>query len=456
MEVESAINKYEARPAVAFDLEAYVSAYTGHSRADRLLYIVEHSKGKELELEALKIAHNDVKKTENTPRYDHIVKMIDGRLGDDYKLDSAWVEAVDRKCLARQEKLEQELTGSKTNLIKESIRMGHNDLGDLLYERGDLQGAFKCFVRSRDYCTTSRHVVSMCLSSIRVAVEMANWMHVQNYVAKAEQSPDVGTDPVVMGKIRAAAGLSFLQTKKYKQAAKKFVEVNPELGTSYNDVLAPQDVAVYGGLCALATFNRTELQSQVITNIGFKEFIELVPELRDTIRDFYHSRYAACLRALEVLRPSLTLDLHLGAHVTSLYDQIRERAVMQYVSPFMSVDLNAMAVAFNTSVGALEKEVAGLIMDSKVQARIDSHRKILFARHADVRGQTYAHVLNEGEAYLRESKAMLLRANLLQHDLIQRPPRTGGGGRKGEVALNLGGVMEKPGSMMRMPGWIDS
>jgi COP9 signalosome complex subunit 1 len=99
------------------------------------------------------------------------------------------------------------------------------------------------------------------------------------------------------------------------------------------------------------TIYRTELQSQVTANIGFKEFLELVPELRDTIRDFYHSRYAACLRSLEALRFPLTLDMHLGSHVASLYDQIRERAVMQYVSPFKSVDLHAMAVAFNTTVG---------------------------------------------------------------------------------------------------------
>lgn len=27
----------------------------------------------------------------------------------------------------------------KSNLIKESIRMGHNELGDFFYSRGDLQ-----------------------------------------------------------------------------------------------------------------------------------------------------------------------------------------------------------------------------------------------------------------------------------------------------------------------------
>ena len=33
--------------------------------------------------------------------------------------------------------------------------MGHNDLGELLYERGDLQGAFKCWVSGRDYSAPS-------------------------------------------------------------------------------------------------------------------------------------------------------------------------------------------------------------------------------------------------------------------------------------------------------------
>jgi len=37
--------------------------------------------------------------------------------------------------------------------------------------------------------------------------------------------------------------------------------VGPELGNHYSEVIAPQDVATYGGLCALATFDRTELKA---------------------------------------------------------------------------------------------------------------------------------------------------------------------------------------------------
>lgn len=40
---------------------------------------------------------------------------------------------------SRQEDLELRLHGFKTNLIKESIRMGYNALGNFFYERGMLQ-----------------------------------------------------------------------------------------------------------------------------------------------------------------------------------------------------------------------------------------------------------------------------------------------------------------------------
>lgn len=41
----------------------------------------------------------------------------------------------------------------------------------------------------------------------------------------------------------------------------QFLETAPELGSHYNEVIAPQDVATYGGLCALATFDRAELKA---------------------------------------------------------------------------------------------------------------------------------------------------------------------------------------------------
>lgn len=47
----------------------------------------------------------------------------------------------------------------------------------------------------------------------------------------------------------------------------------------------------------------------------------------------------------------------------------------QYFSPYVSADMNKMAVAFNTTVAALEDELTQLILEGLINARIDSHSK---------------------------------------------------------------------------------
>jgi hypothetical protein len=42
-------------------LQAYIGNYTSHTKIDRLLFIAEHNPGKPLELEALKLAADEVK-----------------------------------------------------------------------------------------------------------------------------------------------------------------------------------------------------------------------------------------------------------------------------------------------------------------------------------------------------------------------------------------------------------
>ena len=108
----------------------------------------------------------------------------------------------------------------QTNLIKESIRMGYNDFGDYYYAHGYLADAFKSYARTRDYCTTSKHVIHTCMSAILVSIEMGQFTHVTSYVSKAEQTAEA-LEPPTVSKLRCAAGLAHLEAKKYKLAARK-------------------------------------------------------------------------------------------------------------------------------------------------------------------------------------------------------------------------------------------
>merc|ERR1712046_459283 len=138
---------------------------------------------------------------------------------------------------------------------------------------------------------------------------------------------------------------------------------------------------------------RNEVQSNLLESSSFRESLDLVPAIRDVIMDFCNCKYAACLSRLEAMQEAMSLDVHLHGHVSDLCQQIRSKGMVQYFAPFLSVSLHSMATAFNTDVEAIQKEVAQLVIKKQIEAKIDSHKKVLPVRHANQRRATYTNAL---------------------------------------------------------------
>lgn len=100
------------RPIISgeqLDIEAYAGLYAGRTKITRLLFIADHCDNPVMQMEALRMAYDEIKKGENTQLFRDVVQKIDGRLGPNYAMDSAWCETVDRRAEQRKEKLENEL-----------------------------------------------------------------------------------------------------------------------------------------------------------------------------------------------------------------------------------------------------------------------------------------------------------------------------------------------------------
>lgn len=424
------------------DIDTYAARYVGYTKLRRLLFIAQHCKSRELDAYRLALDALTQPRSLNIQLYRKVMGLVAGRLGPAYSLDATWAEEIDKRAAMQKERLESDLQTSRTGMAKESIRLGYQDLGEFHYARGDLDNALKNFVRTRDYCSIARHNVEMCLNVIKVSVGLDSFAHVSTYVSKAEHATGMN-DPKVRHKLKAAAGLAQLSQHNYDSAARKFLDCGPSgltRGTpqdpgpaSFAHVLAPEDVATYGGLCALASLDRPELKRSLLENTTFKGLLDLVPMVRELIYDFCRSRYGACLGALAALKPELLLDVHLHQHVESLYQRIRERCLLQYFIPYLSVDLGSMANTFDTPLPRLEKEIAGLIVTNRMPARIDSQRKTLHRRQVDPREAGYKKVFSMGQEFLREMRAMLFRMSLLEHSVFVEAETRGGAGGGGDA-----------------------
>ena len=255
--------------------------------------------------------------------------------------------------------------------------MGNEDLGSHLQAIGDLQSAYRTFSRMRDYCTSSKHVAEMSLKLILVAIEQANWMAVQSNVLKIRNSQlKPGDEAELQPKLSAAMGLAQLACGNYRDAAESFLEMDPVPATSFREVLTANDVAVYGGLCALVSMNREELQNKVLDNSSFRNFLELEPHIRRAITFFCSSKYSQCLEILQAYKTDYLLDVHLYRHVPAIYTAVRRKSIVQFFSPFGSVKLDRMAQAFGTNDQSLMSELVEMIEGGMLNARIDMRERV--------------------------------------------------------------------------------
>jgi COP9 signalosome complex subunit 1 len=306
--------------------------------------------------------------------------------------------------------------------------MGYDDLGQHYHRIGDLTNSAKVFQRQRDVCTTATHVVIMYLRLVQVFVDQGNWLAAQSNIQRIRAQKEKYLDPdKLSAKLSAATGIALLCSGSYKNAAESFLDTDPRMASakldepddeeSYNEVLTPSDVAVYGGLCALASMDRNELQTRVLENSSFRNYLELEPHIRRAISFFVSSKYSSCLSILEAYKPDYLLDLHLQKHLEDIYSQIRSKAIQQYFLPFSCVTLSALATAFNTDEEKIGDELNTLIKRGNLQGRVDLVSKVLLANTVDERIKVQEESLSMAKTYESTAHLRVLRIQTLNSGL---------------------------------------
>ncbi|KAK8249838.1 COP9 signalosome-like protein complex subunit 1 [Phyllosticta capitalensis] len=416
-----------------FDFESYLSNYEGRTRLERLLLI--GSTSTYLSTDALRTAVFEARSGKDIDMYNiltdrlHSVDPSDG-LGVP---DTMWLERKTKEVKAEMEALEGQLKQYKNNLIKESIRMGYDDLGQFYTSIGDHNSAMKAFARERDYCTSTQHVADMSLKQIYSGIQSRSWTSVHSNVAKIQPMSLKAEDKAKMEPICAAVmGLSHLSSGNFREAARQFLSVHPSFMTAepqagikwQHQVLTGNDIAVYGGLCALASMDRSELRSNVLENKNFRDFLELEPHVRRAISQFCSTKYTQCLEILEAYRTDYLLDLYLHGCVKDLYSQIRSKSIVEYFVPFSCVTLEEMEKAFASTGGvSMEDELVEMIQRGVLNARINLVERTLVAPPTDPRTEAHADALRMAEDYERALRLRLLRINMLSEGLVVRQPQ---------------------------------
>jgi len=402
----------------SFDLETYALNYKGRNRINRLIFIANHCD--QLSVQAYKLLLKYIK--EDTYDINNYLKYQEKyqSMTNDTTVDIEWTEKVKAAVKEEQKKIESSVTPTNDiDLKRENIRIVNKMQGDLCYKCGNIKDAQKYYSKNKDFSNTSQQIIETYVDLIKTYFEQLDEMNVKTYINKIEnKTSELKKNANLRNIIKCYSGLCNVRQKNYKNAARIFTEMDLELNDINPEIIAPNDIAIYGGLCALISFNRTELKNKVIENTKFKTYLELEPQILDLIKAFYNSQYITMLDILNKIKPILSLDIHLKTHVVEIYKIINEHAFVQYFSPFQTVDMNKMAKSFNMSVTELQENLVKLIASNDIKARIDSHNKILYAKRADQRNNLFRKTLKLGEENKQIIEDLLLRMKMEEKKMI--------------------------------------
>ncbi|KAI8966226.1 26S proteasome subunit RPN7-domain-containing protein [Daldinia sp. FL1419] len=421
------------RDAPKLDLDLYISNYKGRTRFERLLLIGQCSVP--LCVDALKAAIAEAKRGNDVQRYRDAYECIRRAAPDEpeAKWDEAWVAATEKSNKLETHRLETELKGYKNNLVKESIRIGHRDLGEHLETIGDLNGASEAYIKMRPDASTQSHIQDVGKHIISIMLQKRDWATVLANANKVlAASPGGSEQSSEQAYQKMIYGLAHLGESRYYDAAKSFLEVgDPTNCQAHNDIASPNDIATYGGLLALASMDRLELQTRVLDSANFRNFLELEPHIRKAVSLFVNGRYSACLGILESYRNDYLLDIYLQVHVPAIFSQIRSKCIVQYFVPFSCVTLQSLNDAFAKPGESIEPELITMIKSGALNARINTIDKLLVANSTNSRSAMQKKTLDTVKHYSKEILERLRRMNIVAADLEVKGSRkvaTGGAG----------------------------
>ncbi|KAI5863247.1 26S proteasome subunit RPN7-domain-containing protein [Durotheca rogersii] len=417
------------KDAPKFDLEMYVANYKGRTRFDRLLLIGQCSVP--LCIDALKAAIAEARRGKDVQRYRDAWECIRMAAPDEpeARWDEAWVTATEKENKSETQRLEAELKGYKNNLVKESIRIGHRDLGEHLESIGSLNQAADTYIKMRPDASTQSHILEVGKHVISIMLQKRDWAGVLANASKALTGNLAGEEHTVEQPYqKVVCGLAHLGSAKYYDAARCFLEVgDPSICQQHNDIASTNDIATYGGLLALASMDRVELQSRVLDNPSFRNFLEVESHIRKAVSMFVNGRYSSCLDILESYRNDYLLDIHLQKHVAPLYSQIRNKCIIQYFLPFSCVTLDSLNTAFAKPGESLQDELISMIKSGVLNARINTIDKLLVAVSVDARVAMQTEGLLAAQNYEKEAIERLRRMSLAAANLeVKVPPKAAG------------------------------
>ncbi|XP_049849315.1 COP9 signalosome complex subunit 1-like [Schistocerca gregaria] len=398
------------KPSKNFDFNVYIQSYIGYTQIERLLLIGETCPS--LRDPTRRFTLQLLQQSENVFLYK---KLMDRPLFSDMEFDGNWILEKEKEACLIIGNLENENSIYKSKMDKKKVYEIQCKLGQAHYKYGNFTDALQAFSNARESCSTPQELFEVNLECAFISIQLQNFDYVSNSIGYLAQSQCL--EPNIASKLKSWAALAMLYYKNYRLAVVKFLEIptshyNAQI---FSDVLSVQDLITYICVLSLAESDRREI-SDLLGNANFRSQLESLPHIHALLTSFYNLQYNSFIQLLDQISNDLRFDLYMHRHIHTLSKKIYSKALLQYLSPYECADLRTMGQSFGVDPAYLEKQIAWLINDGALMARIDSCNKLIYTHKSNERMKTYSTTLKTGDGFRRNTVSTLVRISLTHYN----------------------------------------
>nr|ODN91286.1 hypothetical protein L203_01491 [Cryptococcus depauperatus CBS 7841] len=346
--------------------------------------------------------------------------------------DEDWVNNVRETATREFNRLDVELRGYMSNLIRESIRLTHLAFAQLATKVGNLDEALKYFAAAREYSSSPQHHIDLGVSIIETCLAFNSPAYLAGHISKLEANLDQGERSKIIRKsvtarIQVAKGLLALSQKDYSKTTRELAfitdDIGPLLSSSFEGTaLSSSDLALITIFTAMMSADRNQIRRAVLERGTFRALVgDEYSWGLDIVRSFVDADYKSVSGLLEMAEPYLLLNPFLSKHASSLIQSIQTTSLLQYVQPFSTVKLSNMSHALNLPPQNLLDDIEALIENGKLKGRIDLIDEIIVMDDTDWREQMFTKAMAVGKKSTTLSQAALFKMKLEEAGITVDP-----------------------------------
>lgn len=302
---------------------------------------------------------------------------------------------------ANEEKLtafDAEIADAEENLGDVEVREARAAKAFYLCKTGDRPAAVEAYKKVEEKAAGSGLKMDNVFNMIRGDIASEQWTLVKEGIATAKELCTKGGDWERKNRLKVYEAYYNMAVRDFKAAADLLLDSVATFTTT--ELFTYERCIFYTVVTSIVSLNRMDLKAKVVDAPEVLTVIDALPHLGTFLNSLYDCKYSSFFKAFVEVAAQMDRDFVLQPHCRYYVREIRALVYSQFLEPYKSVRLDAMAAAFGVSPAFMDEEVATFIVAGRLPAKIDKVAGVVVTSRPDLKNAQYLQTIKEGDAVL--------------------------------------------------------